>query len=228
MTIPLVELSEFFNDIYPNVPGCPDALIENATRNAAIAFCEKTGIIQFEMDPISVVAGVSEYDLEAADELIVDRIESAVYDGEPLEILNDKLARMRYPKFQEYRAMPRAIFRRTSRLAILYPIPDANKTSSLYLTVILKPSPTTEYAPELLLDDHKAAIVAGAVSMLCMMPNKDWSNGGVAATNASMFAAAVSEGSRKARRADEAAVPVTRYGGIGGKGGRSFRKGWQK
>jgi hypothetical protein len=61
-------------EIIPMVPGCPDTLIENNIRAAVIELCEKAAVLQAELDPITTVAGVYEYDLEPPSGTVVHKI----------------------------------------------------------------------------------------------------------------------------------------------------------
>ena len=56
------------------VPGCPDTLIENNIRSAVIELCEKSGVYQAELDPVTTVNGIFEYDLEAPNQTAVHKI----------------------------------------------------------------------------------------------------------------------------------------------------------
>lgn len=225
MSLSLILLEEFYTDIYPTVPGCPEMTIENAVRAAALGFCEKTGIVQYDMDPITVVSGQHEYDFESPDEMIVHSILNANYDGHPLTVLSSKLIEQRYPRHREYNGAPEGIFRKDACIFKLYPVPDTTKVNSLYMTVVVKPAPNSEYVPELLLNDHKQAIVDGALARLLMLPTKDWTNGALAGAHTAAFVGAITEASRRARRGDEGAAPKTKYGGISG---NSTRRGWRK
>ena len=45
-------------DIIPMVQNCPDSLIESNIRSAVIELCEKAGVYQAELDPITTVSGI--------------------------------------------------------------------------------------------------------------------------------------------------------------------------
>ena len=60
-----------FPDVIPVVNDCPDSLIERNIRSAVIEFCEKTGIYQAELDPVTTVGGLHEYDLEPPNGTVV-------------------------------------------------------------------------------------------------------------------------------------------------------------
>lgn len=227
MSLELISLEEFYTDIYPTVPGCPEMTIENAIRAAAILFCANTGIAQFDMDPITVVAGQPEYDFETPDELVVHTIVSASHDGNPLDVLSPRLVEQRFPRHRKYEGAPKGILRKTSDTFFLYPTPHDTQANSLYITVAVKPATGSEFVPQILLDDHKEAIVAGTLARLLMIPKKDWTDPGTAGVHAAAFERGMTDAKRRARRADEGATPRTSYGGIKPNAYPSRRRGWR-
>jgi len=220
----LISLEDFYTDLYPLVPGCPEMIIENAVRASVLSFCEQSGIIQHEMDPVTIVAGIAEYDFEAPNELIVDKIIVANFNSRSLDVLSPRMVEERFPRHRSVDGSPEGIMRIDGSIFKLYPTPHTTVASALFLTVALKPEPGSEYAPEILMQDHKAAIVDGAAARLLMMPGKDWTNPAMAGSHAATFAAAVGNAKRRARRADEGATPMTSYGGI--RPNRSYKRGW--
>lgn len=218
MSLELVSLEEFYTDIYQAVPGCPEMTIENNVRAAAITFCEQTQVVHFDMDPLTTVAGQREYDFEVPDaEYMVHGIVAANYDGTPLTVLSERIAAERFPRYREYNGSPNSILRKNSTTFWLYPTPDATKASSLFLTVSIKPTPASEFVPELLLNDHKQTIVSGALARLLLLPNKDWTDKQLAGVHMASFATGILDAKKRARRADEGAAAVAQYGGIGGR-----------
>jgi hypothetical protein len=89
------------SEIVPMVPGCPDTLIENNIRSAVIEFCEKTGAYQAELDPVTTVANIYEYDLEAPSGTNVHKIMWAVHQGKDLEPISTNLLEQRLPKWRD-------------------------------------------------------------------------------------------------------------------------------
>ena len=67
------------------VPGCPDALGIQNIRSSVIELCEKASVYQHELDPISTVSNVYEYEFDAPLSTSVHKIVWGVYDGDALE-----------------------------------------------------------------------------------------------------------------------------------------------
>ena len=96
-----VSYETLFPDILPVVPACPDSLIERNIRSAVIEFCEKTGIYQAELDPLTTVSGIYEYDLEPPSGTVVHKIMNTVFDGKNLEAVSPELLDQRKPDWRK-------------------------------------------------------------------------------------------------------------------------------
>lgn len=58
-----MRFDQWVPDILPDVPGCPDAMVEREVRRSAIAFCRDTLCWIERLDPITPEAGKLAYDL---------------------------------------------------------------------------------------------------------------------------------------------------------------------
>ena len=68
-------------EIIPMVPSCTDTLIEQNIRAAVIELCEKSKVYQAELDPITTVANLYEYDLEPPSGTVVHEIVWVTHNG---------------------------------------------------------------------------------------------------------------------------------------------------
>ena len=93
-------------EILPMVPGCPDTLIESNIRAAVIELCERANVYQVELDPLTTVSGIFEYDLETPQDTSVRRILWATHKGKDLEPLTTTLLEQRLPKWREESGVP--------------------------------------------------------------------------------------------------------------------------
>jgi hypothetical protein len=76
--------SAFLDYVMPDVPGCTTQLAEHEIRNACIEFCENSLILQRDHDPVTIVAGIVDYDLEPPTGTLVTRVMKAWYKGTEL------------------------------------------------------------------------------------------------------------------------------------------------
>ena len=78
--------SDLHPDVLMYVPGCPDPVLDQEIRNAAIEFFRRTRVWTEWLEPIYTSAGVREYDLDLPSGSEVVRIEQATRNGSPLEL----------------------------------------------------------------------------------------------------------------------------------------------
>src|SRR6056300_1273789 len=88
-------------EIIPMVPGCPDTLIENTVRSAVIELCEKTGVYQLELDTITSIAGIYEYEFEPPSCTAVHKVMWVFHEGNDLEPITSGLLEQRKPGWRD-------------------------------------------------------------------------------------------------------------------------------
>jgi len=205
-------------EIIPMVPGCPDTLIENSIRSAAIELCEKAGVYQAELDPVTTVAKIYEYDLEAPSGTNVHKIMWAVHNGRDLEPISTNLLEQRVPKWRDTNSASTPIYyvKQTQSTFWLVPVPSVTSVSSTILRVQLKPTHTSTACDDDVMSDYREAIVNGALFRLLRLPSKDWTDFSGAQVYGSLFQQDIVNAERRARHGDEGIARRVNYGGIGG------------
>ncbi len=203
-------------EILPMVPGCPDTLIENNIRSAVIELCEKSGVYQAELDPVTTVNGIFEYDLEAPNQTAVHKIMWVVHEGRDLEPISTNLLEQRKPKWRDrdYFATPEYYVKQSQSIFWLVPVPNETKASSTVLRVQLKPTHTSTACEDDVMNDYRDAIVAGALFRLLRLPSKDWTDYSGAQVYGSLFNEHINNAERRARHADEGVARKVKYGGL--------------
>jgi len=218
-------------EILPMVDGCPDTLVENTIRSAAIDFCERTGAYQTELDPVTTVANIYEYDLEAPSGTIVHKVMWATYEGKDLEPISTTLLEQRKPKWREtgYAGDPEYYVQQSKSVFWLVPVPNATAVSSTIIRAQLKPSHSSTTCDEQIMDEYRDAVVNGTLFRLLRMPGKAWSDLQGAQLYGNLFGESVVNAERRARHANEGVARRVVYGGIGGSGsGRRNRYGRER
>ena len=84
-------------DILPMVSGCPDTLVRNSIRAAVIELCERASVYQTELDPVTTVANIYEYDLEPPSGTSVQKILWVSHLGKDVEPITSTLLEHRIP-----------------------------------------------------------------------------------------------------------------------------------
>jgi hypothetical protein len=204
-------------EILPMVDGCPDTLVENTIRSAAIEFCERTGAYQAELDPVTTVSNIYEYDLEAPSGTIVHKVMWVTYEGTDLEPISTTLLEQRKPKWRDsdYYGEPEYYVQQSSSTFWLVPVPNTTVASSTVIRAQLKPSHSSTTCDEQIMDEYRDSVVNGTLFRLLRMPGKAWSDLQGAQIYASLFENAIVEAERRARHADEGVTRRVVYRGAG-------------
>lgn len=222
----MASYESFLPDIIPMVPGCPDTLIENNIRSATIELCEKAEVYQRELDPITTVEGIYEYDLEAPSGTSVDQILWATYEGNDLEPITSALLEQRRPKWRlaSYSGTPEYFVQQSRTAFYLAPIPDTTKASSLQVRAVLKPTHRSTSCDDDIMNDYKDTIVNGTLFRLLRMPSKDWTDYAGAQVYATLFNQLLTEAKERGKGLNARVVRKVRYGGSGTNNTRLTRR----
>ena len=198
------------------VPGCPDTLIENNIRAAVVELCDKASVYQAELDPVTTVSGLFEYDLEPPSGTSVRKILWATHKGKDLEPTTTTLLEQRLPKWREDSGVPEYFIQQNSATFILAPIPSVTIVGSTIVRAVLRPTHTSTSCDNDVMNDYRDTIINGALFRLLRIPNKDWSDMKGAAVYGELFSRGVDDAERRARNADTAIHRSVKYGGASG------------
>lgn len=200
-------------EILPMVPGCPDTLIENNIRSAVIELCELASVYQSELDPVTTVSNIYEYDLEPPTGTSVSKILWITHQGKDLEPLTTTLLEQRLPKWREQAGVPEYFVQQNSASFMLAPVPSATVVGSTIVRAVLRPTHISTACDNDVMNDYRDTIVNGALFRLLRIPNKDWSDMQGASIYGQLFNKGVQDAERRARNADTAVRRSVRYGG---------------
>ena len=209
-------------DVLSLVPACPEMLAERAIRSAVIELCEKTDAYQKQLDSVTAVANIYEYDLEPPAGTIVHRIVWVTYDGKPLEPVSSGLLEQRKENWREETGTPEYFIKQGLDQFNLVPVPSATLSRGVEIRVALKPTQTSNACDDEIMTDYRDTIINGALFRLCRMPSQDWTDFNAAGVYNSLFNEGLVYAERRARQADNPIVAKVRYGGL--HGGRKTRK----
>ena len=222
----MASFESFMKDVLPYVPGCPDTVVENALRSSSIELCEKAAVYTKELDPISTVAGIYEYEFNQPAGTKVDKIIWVMYDGKDLEAVTPRGLESRKPKWRDANntSTPEYFIQQSPDLFWLVPVPDTTKSGGIIMNVSLKPSRSSNNIATEIADDYRDGIIFGALYRLLRMPSRDWSDPQAAVDYAGLFAQTVQDAEIKARRADIGVGRKVVYSGVGLPPTRRYRR----
>ena len=203
-------------EILPMVSGCSDTLVENNIRAAVIELCTRASVYQAELDPVTTVSNIYEYDLEAPSGTSVQKIVWVSHLSKDVEPINSSLLEQRLPKWREGGGVPEYFIQQSASLFWLAPIPTTTSASSTIVRAVLKPTHTSQSCDDDVMNDYRDTIINGALFRLLRIPNKDWSDLQGASVYGQLFNQGVEDAERRARNADTGVVRNVRYGGASG------------
>ena len=205
-------------EIAPHLYGCPDMLIENSIRAAVIELCEKAHVYQTELDPLTTVSGIYEYDLEAPSGTSVHKVLWISHYGKDLEPVTSALLEQRLPNWREtdQAGVHSYFIKQSSSVVWLAPTPSTTSAASTIIRAILKPTHTSKSCDNDVMNDYRDAIVNGALFRLLRIPNRDWTDFKHSQLYGNLFSQALVEAGRRSRNADTGVSRVVRYGGMSG------------
>lgn len=211
-----ISFEDFLPDIIPMVPGCPDTLIVHNVREAAIELCHKASMYLEDLDPITVIPKVFEYDLDPPRNTVVHKIKWGLLDGAYVEFGSTSLMAQRYPNWREKNKLgtPKLIAQVRPDAFWLCPIPKNKIKNGLIIRAVLKPTRQSVSLEDRIAEEYHDTIVNGALFRLLRLPSKDWTDLGGAKVYGALFQDGIREAEIRGRNADTPIARKTKYGGL--------------
>lgn len=184
---------DFFPNILPEVPGAAEMVVLNAVRNAVIEFCEKSLVVQRDHDPVTLIEGKVDYDLEPPGGYLVVKVMKAWLENNPLDPLAPDLVREAgvynrlFSSYQKANSTPRAYLQKDERTITVWSPPEKKYPNGLTMRVALKPTRASTEVEDVVFEDYAEVIASGALSRLMMSAGKPYTNIEMAAVHKSLF-----------------------------------------
>lgn len=171
-------LSAYTPYISPDVPGCPEPLIDDAVRVAAIAFCAGSACIRERIAFNTVTA---------QDYVVMAPVGGDVVRVYRVMIGDTILQPTRRDDFDEDgdRGQPREYYVEGDNTLRLYPVPDAIYAVVAHVSV--KPDRDAATLDDMLFNRYRDDIASGAKAKLMLMANQPWANTSGAELHAAIF-----------------------------------------
>jgi len=174
-----------------SVPGCPQPVIVQYVRDAAIEVCERTLSWRYMQPLTRVVPGVYEYPYNNPTGSEVHAFLTATINDERLEpVTLEQLASM-YPDWPSTdvnkRSDPRLVCQIDPDNFVIAPIPDDSKTYNIKMIVALKPLRDATGMDKTVFDELEDTIMHGALQHLLVLPDKNWSDRELAAYHSKQY-----------------------------------------
>lgn len=194
--------SSWFTDLLPQLPGCPDPLIEHELKRACQDFFARSRAWQVIQAPTAITANQTTLSITPTDttqDLV--RVEGCWLDGKSLKVFGvGDLDAAFSDDWQAHTGSISSIVQITPGSALLYPIPLAASVTGIKLRLSVKPSEIATGIPDDLFAKYRDELACGARARLMMQADKSWSRPDVAMVNAAKFEAAINTASISAAR----------------------------
>ena len=205
--------SSLLKEVLPYVPLCPDTLVEQAIRSATIEFCERSKAFILDIDPLSTIAGVFEYDFDIPTGTEVHQILYMTYDGNDMDPISPRSLELNYPDWRNRTGNPHVYLQKTPTTFWVVPVPSGSK--ELILSVALKPTTASNNIDTTVANTYRDAIIYGALYRLLRMPNREWSDVGAAQEYLFQFTQEIQQAELRGRGGDLGVKRTVKYKGIG-------------
>jgi hypothetical protein len=179
------------NRLSPSVPGCPQPILQQYVRDAAIEACERTLAWRYEQPTIRLTPGVYEYPYTNPLQTEVHAFLTATVNNVPLTPVTLEQLYGMYPDWPnlalDKRSDPRVICQLDPDNFILAPLPDDSQTYDVKMIVALKPLRTATEMDQNVFDDLENVIMHGALQHLLVLPDKNWTDRELASYHAKQY-----------------------------------------
>lgn len=179
-------LTQFARYVRMDVDGCPEPVLLDAVLRAGIEFCSRVVSIREEID-IDLVIGQSAYPLVVDGSYVSVIAEVAKEDNSILSPRN--AAEFDSERYDKIDGEPMYYYMDNAQNLIVGYRPQAVETLTVTTRIIPKEDATT--LPDVLAQQYKLDIAAGAKAILMMQKNKPWSDLQLAAVHQGQFERAV-------------------------------------
>lgn len=185
-----MNFDDLLPDVLPSVNGCPRFTAEDHIRRAAREFCRRTHVWQSDLAPFNTVANTVNYALALpAGSSVVRLFRVDVGDCHGIALLDEAEA-----KAQVASGSQCAFAWLSGNALCINPAPIS--VQAVQVQVSLKPSTTAVSWPDDLDENHREALIYGALATLFEMPKVDWSDDSKADRNNARFNAKVNAAAR--------------------------------
>jgi len=195
----MIPYSDWLNDVHPDVPGCPRVVAIDAIRQTVIRFCQESMLWRYNMEPLITQIGVREYELDYPLETRVVSVRAMSWNGKKLDEKSADALDAEDPTWRTRKGQPNAyVFDDPNTIRLSH---EPQSEYELAATLILKPTQASQTCGDILFEEYRKEIAAGAISMLMLMPKKPWTDYELATQKEAVFLTATSKAKVRASSA---------------------------
>lgn len=168
--------STLFDEVLPEVSGCPQPVAVSAIRRAVIDFCQESFIYSQILDPVDIVADQRRYAFSAPADTDICAVLNLSINGVPYDPIPPDTAAATIPAWMQSDGSVRGYMEVEPGAVDLFPAPADDLAQGLQVRVALKPTYTADGVEAWLLNKYRYELAEGAKHFLMMMPGRPYSN----------------------------------------------------
>mgnify|MGYP007059384015 FL=1 len=190
-------------------------LVESNLRSATIELCERSKAYVYDLDAITTISGVYEYEFDQPTGTDVHQILWMTYDRDDLDPISPRSLELNYPDWRNKTSLPQVYLQKSPDTFWVVPVPGSTVTNGLQLSVALKPSRTSNNISTDFSNDYRDGILYGTLYRLLRIPSRDWSDPQAAGDYLNLFNQEVTQAEKRARSGDLGVKRLVKYRGAG-------------
>lgn len=201
----MTSYDDFLPYVLPDVPGCAEIVAVQHIRNAVIDFCEKTLIVQVDLDPVTLIAGQADYDLEPPTNRLVTKVISMFYRNRVLSPTSpDEIETATFYNASAINADsasdPVKWMQKDATTFSVFPIPKDRENNAITIRAAIKPTRSSTSCEDIVFEDYAEYIASSAKARLMMTPNKAYTNPSLVTTHNQFYLQGVNVARQRASR----------------------------
>lgn len=173
-----MKVEDFYRFITPELPGCPDELMRQAVMLTANQFCIDTQVLDVFSDPIDLIDGQADYDMDILPGCQAITIKNVWTQTRELTPASMSEVQRLIPNWQSARNSQPMLYNMAKGFGTLtvYPTPAEPISAKLTFRAVYAANQGGNVIPDMLIDRYFDALACGAKGRLMIMANKTWSN----------------------------------------------------
>lgn len=184
-----MKITDLVRFVAVDVQGCPGPVIELAILETAIDFCRKTFAWGEIQDPVPVINGIQQYDVDMPTDGTVVAIRNVW--GFSRELLPKPMVEIQrlLPNWLDGRSNQPVYYNAADTdpaFIRLFPIPEG-ASGTLVMRVVYAPKITSTTLDDALVERYREALISGAKARLMLNPGRSWSNPALAGVHTGIY-----------------------------------------
>lgn len=173
-----MQLDAFFPYITAEVLGCPDPTLRLALLQTAAEFCRETLAWTEIQDPVSLINGIQDYELDAPANSYVLSVRDIWIGNRRLQPRTMQEIAMSVPNWQTTESNEPLFYNQANERGVIrvYPVPQGTTGQAIVIRAAYVPSISATTLPDFLGNRHIDVIAAGTKARLMMVPGVTWTN----------------------------------------------------